>query len=338
MTKTRTRIAVLTIALCAALAAGLPETGPRADAEKARVCTACGQVIRESYFETGGKFYHSRCFTCEYCKKPIDGAFTVYRGKNYHTPCFDDRVALRCAVCGGIVQGQYLLDYWGNAYHPRHKDDVLQCDFCQRFIVGGLADGMKRLHDGRSLCAKCAPSSVTNIREARSILVDAAEKLRSVGVGVDPGSIQLSLVGEEELARIADSRSNDTRGFTEYWVNKSLFGKVTAETVKIYLLFGMPRVQMASTAAHELMHVWQFRKGRLDQDAAVSEGSCNFASYLVLRKLGEPEAEFVIDGMLRDPDPVYGEGFRRVKAYTEEKGVAPWLRLLKEKNPDLTLE
>ena len=325
---------VLLLALFTALAAALPEDAQNADAPPDRMCAVCRQPIREAYFETGGRYYHSRCFTCEYCKTPIDGPFTVFRGKNYHTPCFEDHVALRCAVCGGIVQGQYLLDYWGNAYHTRHKNDVIQCDFCQRFIVGTLTDGMKRMQDGRSLCSICAPSSVTSIREARSILLDASEKLRSVGVDVDPDRIELRLVGDEELARIAGSRSNDTKGFTDYLVNKSLFGKVNSETVKICLLYGMPRAQMASTAAHELMHVWQFRKGRLDQDAAVSEGSCNFASYLVLRKMGGPEAEFVIDGMLKDPDPVYGEGFRRVKAYTEEKGIAPWLRLLKEKNPD----
>jgi hypothetical protein len=329
---------ILALALCAVLGAALPSALQSASAETARVCAACGQVIREAYFETGGKFYHSRCFRCEYCKKPIEGAFTVYRAKNYHTPCFDNNIALRCAVCGGIVQGQYLLDYWGNAYHPRHKNDVLQCDFCQRFIVGPLMNEMKRFDDGRSLCSICAASSVTSIREARAILLDAADKLRSVGVDVDPDRVELSLVGDEELARIAGSRSNDTKGFTDYWVSKSLFGKVNGETIKVYLLYGMPRVQLASTAAHELMHVWQFRKGRLDQDAAVSEGSCNLASYIVLRKIGGLETEFVIDGMIRDPDPVYGEGFRRAKAYTEEKGIAPWLRLLKQKNPDFTLD
>jgi hypothetical protein len=338
MTTTWMRNAVLIIALCEVLAAAIASAGHGASAESERVCAACGQVIREAYFETGGKFYHSRCFTCAQCGKPIEGPFTVFKGKNYHTPCFEDHVALRCAVCGGIVQGQYLLDYWGNAYHPRHKDDVLQCDFCQRFIVGPLTNDMKRLRDGRSLCSICAPSSVTNMREASAILLGAADKLRSVGIDVDPGRVELKLVGDEELARIAGSRSNDTKGFTDYWVSKSLFGKVNGETIKVYLLYGMPRIQMASTAAHELMHVWQFQKGRLDQDAAVSEGSCNLASYIVLRKMGGPEAEFVIDGMIRDPDPVYGEGFRRVKAYTEENGVAPWLRLLKGKNPDFTLK
>jgi hypothetical protein len=327
---------ILIAILCTVAAAVVLVTASVAYAQGAHICGVCGQPIHGNYFETGGKFYHPGCFTCELCKKPIDGPYTVYHGKNYHTACFEEHVALRCAVCGGIIQGKYLLDYWGNAYHTRHQGDVLQCDFCQRFIVGPVVEGMVRLPDGRSLCSKCAPSSVTSARDARSILVDAADKLRSVGVEIDPRPIELRLVGQDELARIAGTRSKDTKGFTDYLVEKSLFGRVRSETIKVYLLNGMPRVQMASTAAHELMHVWQFRNGRLDRAADISEGSCNFASYLVLRKIGGVEAEFVIDGMLKDPDPVYGGGFRQVKTYAEKKGIASWLRLLKEKDPDLT--
>jgi len=301
-----------------------------------RTCKACGEPIHGSYFETGGRFYHPRCFTCEYCRKPIKDAFTVFRNKNYHTPCFEEHVALRCAVCGGIIEGQYLLDYWGNAYHTRHKDDVLQCDFCQRFIVGSLVDGMKRLPDGRCLCTKCAPTSITSVREARSLLREAAKKLEKSGISVDPAPVELHLVGQEELRRIAGEKSHDTKGFTDYLVKKGPFGMVTNEETKVYLLNGMPRTQAVATAAHELMHIWQFQNGRLDQNPVLSEGSCNFASYLVLRRIGGREADYAIDGMLTDPDRVYGEGFRRVKAYAERYGVPAWLRLLKEKNPDLS--
>jgi hypothetical protein len=305
-------------------------------AEEIRKCKACGEPIHSDYFETGGAFYHPRCFTCEYCKEPIKGSFTVFRKKNYHTSCFEEHVALRCAVCGGIIEGQYLLDYWGNAYHTRHKGSVIQCDFCQRFIVGPLADGMERLPDGRTLCAKCAPASVTSIKEARDILLDTVKKLGKRGISVEPASIELHLVGLEELRRIAGRSSRDTKGFTDCLVEKGPFGMVKNEDVKVYLLNGMPRAQMAATAAHELMHVWQFRNSKLRQDPALSEGSCNFASYLVLRRIGGQDADYVIDGMLTDPDPIYGEGFRRVKTYAEKNGIPAWLRLLKAKNPDLS--
>lgn len=300
-----------------------------------RACGACGEPIRGACFETGGAVYHPECFACAHCGEPITGPFTVFRHRNYHTSCFEAHVALRCAVCGGVIEGQYLLDHWGNAYHTRHQGEVLQCDFCRRFIVGTLGDGMTRLHDGRALCSTCAPSSVTSIREARAIVDRTAAELSSFRIVVDPKPIRLRMVGQDELARIAESHAHETKGFTDYLVRKTVFGRVEAETIHVYLLYGMPRVQAMSTVAHELMHVWQFQRGCFEQDAALSEGACNYASYLILRKHPGAEAEFVIDSMLNDPDPVYGEGFRRVKAFVEREGLAAWLGLASRENAEI---
>ena len=64
----------------------------------------------------------------------------------------------------------------------------------------------------------------------------------------------------------------------------------------------------------------------------LSEGSANFASYLVLRRDGSQEAEFIIDNLMHDDDPAYGEGFRKVKKYVEEEGMDRWRKLLKKKH------
>jgi hypothetical protein len=98
----------------------------------------------------------------------------------------------------------------------------------------------------------------------------------------------------------------------------------------------MPRVEMIGTLAHELTHVWQFLHGRLRSDRALSEGSCNFASYWVLRQMapGE-ESDFIIESMLRDEDKIYGEGFRRVKRYVEQNGISGWLALMTDRDQRL---
>jgi hypothetical protein len=40
--------------------------------------------------------------------------------------------------------------------------------------------------------------------------------------------------------------------------------------------------------------------------------------------------------MVKNEDPVYGDGFRRVKRYVEKHGLVAWLDLLREKNPSLS--
>jgi len=331
MTNTRLTIAVLLLA-----AAALLSTASVIKSPAERICNECGRKITGSYFETGSHFHHPECFTCEYCGKPIKSAYTTYKNGKYHNDCFQNHIALRCAVCNGVIQGQYLLDYWGNGYHTSHKGSVLQCDFCQRFVVGDLIDGMVRFPDGQRYCGLCARSTVTSVKEARELMVDVAGYLDDFGIRVDAKKIRLRLVDQHELKTVASAHTNDTKGFTDYYVKKNLFGRVRAETIDVYILRGMHRVQMISTLAHELTHVWQFERGRLKQDPGLSEGSCNFAAYLVLRKVGGVEAEYVIDGMIKDNDPIYGDGFRKVKSYAEENGIANWLKLLKRKNATLS--
>jgi len=322
---------VALLACCLVLAL----SGVVTDAGAQTTCTACGGAITSDYFETGGGIYHPEHFTCAHCRQPIKEAFSSYRNQNYHSWCFEQHVALRCSVCSGVVQGKHIIDFWGNASHIEHQNEVPTCSFCGRFVVGDVKYGAKELRDGRNLCGICAPTSVASLGEAKALLRQSAQMLDNFGIRVVDVSIDLYLADRDQLKDISGGRQHAT-GFTDFWVKKNFFGKVLSREIRIYVLRGMPRTEMIATLAHELTHVWQFLNGPLDQDAAVSEGSCNFASYLVLRKMGGEEADFIIDGMLSDEDPVYGVGFRQVKMYAESRGTQAWLEQLQKKNPKIT--
>ncbi len=293
-----------------------------------RYCLACGQEINGDSYQTGGSFYHSRCFTCNYCEKPIRGPYITYRNENYHENCFDRHVALKCAACGETIGGDYIKDAWGNSYHTRHEGNIVQCDFCRRFIAGPFMQGMLRYRDGRFLCGICAPSAVRSKKEVLAILKEAADILEQYGIQVSIGSIELTLVDRKELKKLSSRPSFDTTGFVDYSVKRNLWGRETGRKIKVYILKGMPRVQTIGAVAHELMHIWQFEHGSLDLPGEISEGSANYASYLVLKGLGTPEAAFMIANMSKNEDPVYGLGFRRIKKYVRDNGLAAWLDLL----------
>lgn len=304
-------------------------------AEEAKTCRACGQAIQGAYFETHGLFYHSNHFTCHYCREPITGKYSVYHKNNYHADCFEDHVALRCGVCAGMIQGQYMVDYWGNAYHPFHEGDVSKCDFCNRFIVGSLADGMKRF-DNRFLCGGCSATAVTNPDVAMSLMVKVWAQLKKVGIEVDATELQIHLVSRRKIQQLHNKFSHGLRGLTDYREKRSFFGGAKSREIKIYLLRGMPRTEMIGTLAHELMHVWQFDRSRHNNNKPLSEGSCNFASYLVLRKIRNEHSDYFIRVMMDDQDPVYGEGFRRVKKYVEANGLPAWLGMLQDGSQSLS--
>ena len=323
--------------LILAVAVGVVIAGVRVtNAERVHTCHSCGDRINGAFFETKGDYYHPNHFTCAYCSNPIQSQYTTYRSENYHNNCFRDHIARRCSLCRGVIDGHYLVDYWGNAYHATHENEVASCDFCDRLITETLYDGGVRFSDGRSLCSICHESAVKKIGQARALMTRVATQLRRIGMDFDVVDLELHLIGIKKMQQIANYRSHDLRGFTDYHEERNLFGRMKKRQIDIYLLYGMPKVEMIGTVAHELTHVWQFLNGRLRNDPALAEGSCNFAAYWVLKQMapGE-ETDFIIESMLRDEDEVYGEGFRRVKKYVEKNGLSEWLALMTERNQHL---
>ncbi len=299
-------------------------------AKDASVCCVCGEKIGKDFVEIEGLYYHAICFTCDYCNEPIPDVFTRYEGKNYHTPCFEAHIALRCDDCGGIIKGKYISNFWGNAYHPEHEGVEKQCSFCLRFIVGDLVEKSVVFQDGRHLCGECMSTAVFESSEAKSLLKEVAGRLDDFGLKVDPRPIEVNLVNKDALRKLSAGASKNARGFVDYEVARTMAGDVTHRITRMYLLYGMPSTEMIGTIAHELTHVWLFQQEEKDREKALVEGSCNYAAYLILDKMGTDQAKFIIDNMENNPDTSYGEGFRRIKRYVEANGLEGWRRLMKD--------
>ncbi|HEX6791491.1 MAG TPA: LIM domain-containing protein [Candidatus Krumholzibacteria bacterium] len=316
---------VLVLLLCVLIVLPVVASASRPTAP---VCGVCGKPIESQSFETKGVYYHSDCFRCAYCERPITGQYSEYKNKNYHTDCFERHVALRCALCGEIIRGEYLQDFWGNSYCYRHEDDAPVCDSCGRFISDATTGGGVRYDDGRYVCNICRPKSITDIDDILSLVHEVAGQMHEVGMKVDYQGIRIHLVGREEMQKLSGHHSEGLRGFTDYREDFRVFGKSHDRKMDMYLLYGMPRMELVSTIAHELGHVWQFNRGRFRNDRAWNEGSCNYAAYLVLARYPGKESAFFRASLSRDDDDVYGDGFRRVKVLAESEGTKSWLRYL----------
>lgn len=289
-------------------------------------CAACGEPIEGAYFETGGSYYHPDHFRCEHCGRKIGRSYTEYKGKNYHNDCFRDHVALRCDLCGGVVSGEYIIDYWGNAYHLRHQGEAPCCDSCSRFISPELTGGGVRYDDGRYICNICRPTSVKSIDEILALIDEVAEHLERLGMKVDYRGLQVHLVGRSQMQDISGRNHSGLRGFTDYSEDWRFLGRAKNRRINMYLLYAMPRMELISTIAHELTHVYLFNHGHFDSDPVFIEGSCNYAAFLVLGRYPGRESAFFRANMASDPDPVYGAGFNRVREYAEADGTGDWLK------------
>jgi hypothetical protein len=158
------------------------------------------------------------------------------------------------------------------------------------------------------------------------------KSLASLGLAVPYGEVPLELGDRNWLAAIRDQyRTSLTRteatAFTNT-VTTTRGGRVIGKTVSIHVLNGLPIEVFQGTVAHELMHARNHLVADVRHATDLEEGAANFAEALVLRRLGTAAAKYQLQAMDESADPVYGEGYRRVKRMVADygfKGLLEWL-------------
>jgi hypothetical protein len=78
------------------------------------------------------------------------------------------------------------------------------------------------------------------------------------------------------------------------------------------------------------MHVWLCQNCPEDQEELLREGSCEYASYLILLDDKSDAGQLRLGRLLAKSDPVYGEGLRRIIEMVGQYGVDGWLDYLKD--------
>lgn len=297
-------------------------------------CDFCGKPITDRYIEFDGHVYHPDCYQqnvapkCAFCGQILGDNWVVYEGQNYHQQCFEQNVAIRCSRCGGIIEGEYLIDHWGNKYHKYHEQEEPTCSFCGRFLSDPVAGGGQAFSPDKWICNHCAQGAITDEEAGSEILKQVRDSLVKAGIVIDQETIEFELVTRDQFAKLLDHDVTNQFGLTQYEHFKYL-GFLEDNSLTIYILTGLPRMHFISTAAHELMHAWLFLNIPDGGDERLIEGSCNYASLLVLRRFDDEMAGYVVQQLEDEPDPVYGEGYRRVKRLAENRGVEYWLEHLR---------
>ena len=81
-------------------------------------------------------------------------------------------------------------------------------------------------------------------------------------------------------------------------------------------------------AAHELAHVWQELQDLNSLAPDESEGSAEYAAYLLLKAGGTEEGRIKIAAMKESKDPAYGLGFRKALRLAGGEAHAERVRLV----------
>lgn len=287
-------------------------------------CHACGQPIEGKYLRALGKIWHPEHFVCTHCGKPIEGNFSAHRGKPYCKEHYLLLFAEKCSLCGKPLEGDYLVDLWGNKVCKSHEQEP-RCSCCARFI-GMQANGKPtRYADGRILCQSCAKTAVHEVSDAYALMKDVQKVLARHEFHFDRKlKIPLKLVSKDEIQSGLSKRrrARNTTGLAQTSI-QSLFGVESEREIRgVLLLDGLPPEHLGATLAHELGHVWLFVNRFPGLPAKLEEGLCELMASYWLKTQSSELAKIRLRILEKNPDRVYGTGYRSVRKAVEHTSLA----------------
>ncbi len=263
---------------------------------------------------------------CGACNQPVTTRSKKVGKSSYHLACF------QCAACSKSFRGgdRFQLDQWGTLAHVTHVTQMFDCGSCGRLFPRRGASRDQIYPDNRVACRVCRDDAILDLEELKSLRNEVTVILESVGIARPGGAVELKLVSKRELDNEAKRIhvGGNLKGLTvsRFRTVSSKKGSETTFFHAVYVLFGLPKSEIRSVIAHELMHVW-LNERQVEAPADVIEGFCNLGSDHVLRQDTTRVAWILMDNMKTNPSPAYGGGYRKMIARLGQVG---WPRILAE--------
>src|SRR5579859_746962 len=299
------------------------------------VCAGCGKVIVEPSFNThDGRPYHNACYLdrfvpkCAYCGKALEGQYITHDGKSYHQSCYQDHIVPRCAYCGEPLIGSYVVDGWGTRFHQEHEQQFPHCAYCGRLVPPAQQEhGASK--DDNVRCPICRAQAIETREEAQPLFRQLIQWVGSQGLRFNSLHITLELGSRSKLGEYLSIRTEGhslgVTMSTSYYENECM---THTEIDRVAVLQGMPELLFQGVTVHELGHVWLAVQGIHDLPQWADEGFCELLSHRYLSGITTQDGRYYTERIEKNSNPIYGEGFRKVKALADKMGFARFIEVL----------
>jgi LIM domain/Protein DA1 len=297
------------------------------------ICQQCGQPIWGSYINALGATWHPEHFLCAACHKPMGKTrFNMHEGAPYHPECFRQRIAPRCAYCGQPLVSEYLVDHWGAKFCKEHQGKYPSCSYCGRLVPPQQQE--HSMKDGESVrCPTCRVSAIETIDQARPIFTHLIHWVNNQGLMYNNLHLSLELCDRPKLAELlkgragtAETHSLGVTMSTTHTLNGRI---VNTEVSGVAVLEGMPSTLFQGVTIHELGHVWLIVHDIKGLSSWAEEGFCELLSYRYYIQLNTDESRYHVGGIESNPSPIYGDGFRRVRAIADVLGFQRFVEMMR---------
>jgi len=230
-------------------------------------------------------------------------------------------VRRECAICGRAPAGSYEVSLHGEVTCAAHPA-VVRCLFCGRPHVEAAPAGWRPFSGPFLRCPACLVDAVETQHQARVHLPSVRRQMAEIGVEL-PQRVRVRIVSPDPAVATA---GGVLLGLTERWIGDAGRVRVTG----INIVAGLPPTHFGRAVAHEIGHAWLALNGCAQAVREVEEGVCELFAYAWLKRRRTRMAEALRAAMWASPDPVYGDGLRRVHAAARRDGIGTVLdRLLR---------
>ncbi|MBO0778311.1 MAG: protein DA1 [Ktedonobacteraceae bacterium] len=283
-------------------------------------CKACGQPIWGRCLNALNANWHPEHFVCAGCGRPIDAAsFQMHQGAPYHIQCHTNLIAPRCAYCARPMTNTFLVDYWGTHFCPEHQREYPPCTYCGRLIP---PQQLEQPPAEAIRCPVCRSTAIETAQDARPFFNNVKQWISSQGLVYNNLPLSLQICGKTRLAEMLQDRGpTHAHGATVSSTTYDHNGRAVYNEIKgVAVLRGLPATLFQGVTVHELGHVWLIIHNIQGQPQWAEEGFCELLSYRLYQALNTPESQYHIQSIEQNLDPIYGEGFRRIRHRAEQLG------------------
>ncbi len=257
-------------------------------------CCGCGLSLKnnEYFISSDNKKY---CETCRQKKSP------------------KDKYSMVCAVCKKAIDSRYYkLD--GNSICCTNCYKSLEhCKSCGEVIWGDTGPQ----DPDYKLCKKCNSKAINDFNTLRPVWIQAKNSMKTtLGFHVDFDDNNLFLETKASIRKKGDGKRAGYCQSVPVRTGPDSF----IYTYQIYVQKGLTAENMFATLCHEYAHAWSYQQNfavTSKQDKRFKEGFAEWVEYKCCIAEGY---EKVANQSLKNPDPVYGIGLRKMIALEKRLG------------------
>ncbi len=295
-----------------------------------RICKRCSQPIHGRYLSALDAVWHPEHFCCAVCNRPItDAQFYLHNEQPCHPICYTDNIAPRCTICNEPLTGNHHVNYWGERFCVDHVRELATCAYCGRLTPHATKRTRRRSVED-ICCDICTSTSIDSVPQAKLLMDGLINWVEAQGLRFRQKTFRIEILDRADFLE-RDGGRRDPLGLTSskrYLRNRRV---ESAEVESVAILRGLPSTLFEGVCVHELGHVWLVQNSVINLPAIDEEGFCELISHRHFLSVGSKADLFYAERIAKNSDPIYGDGFRKLKRLEERVGLEQIIKSLLRK-------